>query len=425
VNAVAPPQAAHRANVPVAVVVSVALTALVLVFLLPNLWYGLHDISDIPVYQAYSQRIANGERPFTKTFEVEYPPLAVPIFRLPGHAHDPAAYTHWFSISMGIITMLAAAVTALVACRYWPRGGRAYVAAVLFPVAVALTGAIIVNRYDAAVALLIATFILCLSARWLTAGAFVLGMGFALKLTPAAMLPLVLLLAGRPRRWLWPLVAFVAAAAAPFLPYLFSSPSGLWYVFQYHLERPLQIESVLGTPMLFGKLIGVSQAAWGYSHGSHILVARGAGLAATASGGLTLLAVAGVYLLIWRRRARLRAAPPDQAIAVLALILALMTFGKVLSPQYFIWTLPAWALVAARDRVLAVLGGLTLLLTQVEFPALYWRFLDMEPESVAIVVTRNTLLVVFFAFAAWRLWRLPEASDADDAALAALADTLP
>jgi Glycosyltransferase family 87 len=408
-NAVASPRpTGHRANIPAAIIVSVSLTALVLLVLLPNLWYGLHDISDIPVYQAYSQRIAHGERPFTPSFEVEYPPLAIPFFRLPGHADDLAAYTHWFSIDMGIITMLAAAIAALTACRFWPRGGRAYVAAVLFPVGVALIGAIIVNRYDAAVALLIAIFLLCLSARWLTAAAFVLGMGFALKFTPAAMLPLVIILAGRPRRWVWPLVAFGAAAAAPFLPYLFSSPRGLWYVFQYHLERPLQIESVLGTPMLFGKLIGVSQAAWGYSHGSHTLVAKGAGLAANLSGALTVLAVAGIYWLVWRRRARLRAVPPDQAIAVLALVLALMTFGKVLSPQYFIWTLPAWALVAARDRILAVLGGVVLLLTQVEFPAHYWQFLDMQPMPVATVVTRNTLLVVFFAFAAWRLWRLPE-----------------
>jgi len=45
---------------------------------------------------------------------------------------------------------------------------------------VALTEAIIVNRYDAAVALL---------------------------------LPLVLLLAGHPRRWAWPLVALAAAVA--------------------------------------------------------------------------------------------------------------------------------------------------------------------------------------------------------------------
>jgi len=86
-----------------------------------------------------------------------------------------------------------------------------------------------------------------------------------------------------------------------------------------------------------------------------------------------------------------------------------MTFGKVLSPQYFIWILPAWALVAARDRALAILGGFTLLLTQVEYPALYIRFVHMQPESVAIVVARNTLLVVTFAVAAWRLWSLSEA----------------
>ena len=92
---------------------------------------------------------------------------------------------------------------------------------------------------------------------------------------------------------------------------------------------------------------------------------------------------------------------------MLALILALMAFSKVLSPQYFIWTLPAWALVAARDRVLGIVGGLTLLLTQVEFPALYWRLLDMRPDALAVVVVRNSLLVALFAVAAWRLWRLP------------------
>jgi len=400
----------HRANIPAAVIVSVALTALVLLVFLPNLWYGLHAIiSDIPVYQSYSQRIAHGERPFTPSFEIEYPPLAVPLFRLPGHADDLRAYTHWFTIDMGVVTLLAAAVTALTACRFWPRGGRAYVAAVLFPVAVALLGAIIVNHYDVAVALLFAIFLLCLSARWHTAAAFVLGMGFALKFTPAAMLPLVLILAGRPRRWVWPLVAFGAAAVAPFLPYLFSSPRGLWYVFQYHLERPLQIESALGTPMLFGKLIGVSQATWGYSHGSYSLVAKGAALAGSMSGGLTVLALAGLYWLVWRRRARLRAAPPDQAIAVLALILALMTFGKVLSPQYFIWVLPVWALVAARDRVLAGLGGLTLLLTGIGFPKLYFRMLDMQHGPLALLIARNLMLVATLGFAAWRLWRLPEA----------------
>jgi hypothetical protein len=86
-----------------------------------------------------------------------------------------------------------------------------------------------------------------------------------------------------------------------------------------------------------------------------------------------------------------------------------MTFGKVLSPQYFIWILPAWALVACRDRLVAALGGLTLLLTQVEFPALYWRFIDLEPGPVLVVVARNLLLVALFATVLARLWRLPAA----------------
>ena len=218
----------------------------------------------------------------------------------------------------------------------------------------------------------------------------------------------MLLLAGPPRRWAWPLVAFGAAAVAPFLPYLVNGTSGLWHVFQYHLERPLQIESVLGTPQLLGQLLGADWATWAWSHGSHSLVAPGVGLAADLSGGLTLLAVAAVYLFAWLRRRHLRAAPADLALVVLALLLALMTFGKVLSPQYFIWILPAWALVAAKDRWIAVLGGLTLALTQAEFPARYWFLLDMEPTTLAIVVTRNTLLLATFVVALWRVWRLPE-----------------
>jgi len=98
----------------------------------------------------------------------------------------------------------------------------------------------------------------------------------------------------------------------------------------------------------------------------------------------------------------------------LALIVALMAFGKVLSPQYFIWVLPAWALVAARDKVLGIVGGLTLWLTQAEFPALYWSLLDMQKGALAVVVARNSLLVALFAVAAWRLWRLPDVYSVDE-----------
>jgi hypothetical protein len=391
----------------IAILLSVGLTFFVLVALFPNLWYGLHDISDIPLYHSYAERLAAGEIPFTDDFPIEYPPLAVPILQLPGHTDDVNAYITWFTISMGVLTMAAAALTAYAACCVWPRGGTAYNAAVLFPIGVALTGAIIVNRYDVAVALVLAAFLICLVRRWYTLAALVLGIGFALKFTPLAILPLVLVMAGPARRWLWPIVAFSAAAIVPFVRYLLNDPGGIWYVFRYHLERPLQIESVLGTPMLLAQLLGTNWVTVGFSHGSHSLSAPGAHLAASASGGLTLLAVVAAYGLVWRRRESIRRAPAEQVLAVLALVVALMAFSKVLSPQYVVWILPAWAIVAASDYVLGLLGGLVLLLTQIEFPSMYWSLLQLQDGSLAVVVLRNVVLLIFLAACLWRLARLP------------------
>ena len=386
----------------VVVLVTLALTLVVLVLVLPHLWYGLHDVSDVPVYQAYADQIGNGLSPYLD-FDVEYPPLAVPFFRLPGVRLPLETYMARFSLSMGVATLLGGAAVALAACTLWPRGRRAYAVGGLYALAVALTGAIIVNRYDAVVALVVAAFLLCLVRGWHTAAAVALGLGFALKITPAALLPLVLLLAGPPRRWLWPALGFGLAAFAGFMPYLATAPRGVWRVFQYHLERPLQIESALGAPLLLAHVLGLSTAQVGHSHGSHQLVAAGADLAADLAGVLTFGALVVVYVVVLGRRARLRAAPDELPLAVLALLLALMAFGKVLSPQYFIWVLPALALVAVREPLLAALGAVVLALTHLEFPALYWDLVDLWAPVVWLVVVRNVLLLALFATVTLRL----------------------
>jgi hypothetical protein len=394
------------------VLATVVLTLVALVVVLPNLWYGFHDISDIPVYQAYTDQIGQGLTPYLD-FDIEYPPLAVPLFRLAGAQLTLESYSARFSLEMGLITLVTGVLVALTAVFLWPTGRRAYVAGALYALAVALTGAIIVNRYDVAVALVVATFLLCLTRRWYVAAAIALGIGFALKVTPAALLPLVLLLAGRPRRWVWPIAGFAGAALAGFLPYLFVAPRGVWHVFQYHLERPLQIESVLGTPALVGQALGADWVEVGHSHGSHQLIAAGADLAADLSGVLTFGALVIVYVVRLGRRAKLRAAPEQLPLAVLTLLLALMTFGKVLSPQYFIWILPVLAVVAVREPLVGALGALVLLLTHVEFPALYWNLVDLQPPVVALVATRNVLLFALFVVALVRLALQPASRPAD------------
>jgi hypothetical protein len=375
--------------------------------LFPHLWYNLHYITDIDIYHWYAALMHHGLQPY-RDFNVEYPPLAVPLFVLPGHVGSLAQYTSWFSYLMFLFALAMTAVTGAAAVTLWPTGRRAYAAVALLALATAATGAIVENRYDIVVALVIAFFTLFLIQRQLLAAAFALGIGVALKLTPLALLPLVLLFATRPRRALGPLAMFTLAAVLPFVPYVIAAPRGIWYVFDYHLQRPLQVESVLATPLMVGRALHISSGHWVYSHGSHAISAPGAHLLATLSGPLTLAALAATYAVIVRRRALLRAAPHVAPLAVLAVILTIMAFGKVLSPQYVIWMLPVVALVSVEDGVIAALALVTLLLTQVEFPARYGDLLAFQPATVLVVAARNILLLVTLGMTLWRLAKLPD-----------------
>jgi hypothetical protein len=279
---------------------------------------------------------------------------------------------------------------------------------VAFAACVLATGAIVGNRYDAAVALVLAVFLLLIAYEMWTVSALVLGIGFALKLTPAILLPLVFVLAVRRRTIVWSLVYFVLAAILPFVPFMVHGLKGLEYPFTYQLHRPLQVESVLAAPLLLGHVLNRVWVEVGSSFGSQFVAATGAVTLAHISGFLELAALAVTYWLIWRRRATLRAMPRLVPLAILALILAFMTFGKVLSPQYFIWILPAIALVIPERRVLALLLVGALVLTQIEFPAKYWAFIALDSSAVLIVVARDAVLCVAFALSLWHLWRLPE-----------------
>ena len=405
-NTLAPPGVPWRTLAGV-IALGLALQAAVFGLLFPHLWYNLHYISDIDIYNWYASLIHQGLRPY-RDFNVEYPPLAVPIFVLPGHVDSPAQYTSWFSYWMFVFALAMAAVTGAAAAVLWPTGRRAYATVGLLALATAATGAILENRYDIAVALVIALFTLFLIQRQLLAASFVLGLGFALKLTPVALLPLVLLFVTRPRRALGPLAMFTVAAAAPFVPFLISSPRGIWYVFHYHLHRPLQVESVLASPLMVARALHLISGHWVYSHGPHAIAAPGAYLMAVLSGPLTLAALAVTYVVIVRRRALLRAAPHLAPLAVLAVILTIMAFGKVLSPQYVIWMLPVVALVGAQDRLLAVLTLVALLPHPVEFPDRYADLLAFDMLTVLIVAARNVLLLVTLVISLRRLAKAPE-----------------
>ena len=358
--------------------------------------YGLHQLADTLTYDFYGVRFAMGQWPYAQV-PVEYPPLANLIFLVAPSGGTVAEYERWFSTAMIAATVGAAVATTAAAAAYWRSLGRALATAVAYAALTLCCGALAVNRYDAVVALVIAVTLLLLAHRaWLPA-AVGLGLGFALKLTPALLVPLLLVLQTTRRKALLAFGVFAVAAAVPFLPFFVHDPGSVAYPFTYHAHRPLQVESVLGTPWVLGVLAGGERPALVSSFGSKNFSTPGANLVAKASPWLLLVAAAGVYLLVWRRREALRRTPGLVPVAALSVLLVAICASKVLSPQFLIWTFPLLALCAVHPSRLAKAAGsagiLATLLTQVEFPARYWRLVALEPGPLSILAARNLLLV--------------------------------
>ncbi len=209
---------------------------------------------------------------------------------------------------MIVLCSAAAALTGATAAALWRGLARPLAAAGAYAVAVLAAGAITANRYDVAVALTLAACLFFLARRHTTAAGAALGVGVALKLTPGMLLPLVLIVAETRRRVLYALAGFLVFMIVPFVPFL-GRFHGLTNIITYHAQRPLQIESVPGTPYLIAGAMGKWGIGTGTSFGSQSLAGPGSHLVARLSVWVGLLLVAGVYVLVWRRRALLRAAP--------------------------------------------------------------------------------------------------------------------
>jgi hypothetical protein len=362
-----------------------------------RIWYGFFDVSDIGLYENYADRFASGLFPYSDV-AFEYPPLAAPLMSLPRWLGRFMDYKTAFAAEMAVLCAFAAAFSTA-AATWLSRGfARPLATALGFAVITALAGPIIANRFDIAVALDIAVFLYCLARRWWWVAAACLGLGFALKLTPAMFLPLVFVLAPKLRQRVAAGFAFSVAAVLPFVPHLLRSRRALLYVFTYHGERPLQIESLYSTPYLLGHVLAGHSVVIGNSHGSQSVSAPGSETLAAFSMWIMAACVGGFYFLLWRRRQWLRRAPFDVSFVAMGLVLIFLCTSKVLSPQFMIWTLPLVALVmASPGATRRVVGGLlmtSVLLTQVGFPSLYWDLVALRMGATILLAVRNLILLV-------------------------------
>ena len=382
--------------------------------------------SDSSYYAFIGYKIVNGQWPYVD-FPLEYPPLAALLFVVPPLQGTLGEYQRWFSVEMIALGVLTAIVTTAVAARMWAGLGRPLAAAAALAVAVVAAGAIAVDRFDGAVALVLALALLCMVHKRFALAGLVVGIGFSLKLMPIVLLPIVLVLARTRRRVVWALSAAAAGAVIPFLPFLVRDAGGLKAsLLSSQVGRGLQIESVAASPYLVAQLIRPGAVTVTVPLGGSLTVnAFGTRLVDQLAPLTVFILLALVYWAVWRAREALRADLDGIPVVVLAAMVATMCGNKVLSPQHLLWVLPpvALCLVGRRwlSKVAALLMLVAMVLTQVEYPGMYYRQMTLDPVPLAVIATRNAVLVAAFIVAVAAIWRLrrPEGAAVGEA----LADT--
>jgi len=323
-----------------------------------------------------------------RDFPVEYPPLTL---GLAWGVHRPSLLT-----TIALLAFVQLALELLIAVILWRTwGGRAavtylvlgtpmvffpfpYVRIDLLSVLLAVGGAALGRR------------------RQQIAGGAVLAAAVFAKVWPVVLVPAMLV-----RRQWRGVTAWIATGLIGLAAWVaWAGTSGINQVATFRGAKGWQIESFPGIVIHMSDPTSsrVEQGAWRTAVG-----------VPGWSKALMALAVATVVVVAWRWAARVGIAGRDLAVdayAPIAVVVAMLVFAPILSPQYVLWFVPFAAIAtAAGDRTI---GALTLTITALTTFILASIHAQTEGALWATIpiLVRNTLLVVLVAVVLVRLRRL-------------------
>jgi hypothetical protein len=404
-----------------ALLTSAALAVLVLTAVFT--WSRADDASswDVPLYQSYGDRMADGAVPY-RDFRIEYPPGSLPAFLLPSlfapnadPVYEPELNDAARGYARGFATLMTALLAATVVLTTLSlaalRGSIGHAVAALGLVAATpmLLGELALTRFDAQPVTLTAACVAALLHGRSRLAALALGLAVAAKLYPLLLLPLVAIYVHRRRGRREALVSIAVAAAAfavVVVPFVALAPGEAWFSIRAQLTRGVQVEGLPGNLVValsvaadkvgLGALgVGIDEGGTGDVRSADVTGTLGQ-VAGTLGGLAAVAVVLGLWLAARRRPEASSARLVRDCAAVVAAQLAL---GRVLSPQFVLWLVPLVPLVAGRrGRVATALLAVALVATQLWFPDLYRDYVNERGSAeTAYLLARNALLLAVLA----------------------------
>jgi hypothetical protein len=346
----------------------------------------------------------------------EYPLPAVLVVAVPWVLARVAGASALYGL---FLVLLLLAVDALFTRALARRSGPDKRPAVAFWLAaVPVMGGLALARFDLVAGILVALGLM--TAVRPVASAGLVSLATAVKLWPVLCLPPAL--RDRQQRTRAAAVVVVVGAVTGIATVLLGGWDRLWSPLTYQVDRGLQVESVVGTPVMVAWAAGSSPWRVSYSRfKSYDVTGPGVSEALLVSTCLTVALVLAL-LVLWARLWRQGGTGSiDAALwTALAAISGYIASAKVFSPQYLLWLLPVTAVALAvngRRRRGLVRWSVALLvvtgLSHVLYPVVYVGLVEhgwQTPVAVSVLVVRN-LLVLALCGTAYRLaWQLSSPS---------------
>lgn len=342
--------------------------------------------TDVPIYFAYASRIFGGEIPY-RQFDVEYPFFALPVFLIPRlFASDLTAYRIAFGLEMALFNtmtiFLIAGRTAGLRDLFGRLAWYTLFSGLLCP--------LMLGRYDLAPTFFaFAAAMLWASGRPSVAGGLA-GVGVLMKVFPGACaLPALAREVARfPSERPRGMLALATVCCLGAANWVLVGGRGVDTALDYHMRRGIEVESVYAGLCEAIGLLGDDPPSVAFNFGAYHLAGPWAGRLSSLAFPLQVASLLTV-LAMYRRSGYTE--PIRYAAAAL---LAFVTLGKVLSPQYMIWLVPfVVAVDGPTGRWVRLLFGLSCLDTVLIYPVFFEGLLRLDPRLLLLVNLRNASLL--------------------------------
>lgn len=341
---------------------------------------------------------------------MEYPPFSLVFMAVPGiFGHTAETYEVYYVIEVLVFLIIGLIYTDKLAEHFGKNRKNAMLA---YSILMMLLLEFVTDRYDIfPTVLTLVSFYYFVKNRY--AYAFILiAVGVMTKLYPAMFCMIYFFLFAAKREWnnvAKGVLVVIATTLAVMIPVMIVKPEMFYNFFNYHLCRPLQIESFAASLIYLLVIMGLTTATETSANdpgnfGSDNLVGFIPDFVVGYLTPIMVICIVSVcfYFLYSYRKTDIKRKPKVLGDAIVAIIFIFILVGKVFSAQYLIWVVPpiVFILMLENNMFNSALFKLTVasfIMTQAEFTyniGILHGGANIDDLGMIIIFMRNVIVVM-------------------------------